>query len=414
DKVYKILVNLLSNAFKFTPDEGEIKVHLSIRSFMDDKDELVIQVMDTGIGIAPEVQEKIFERFYQSIDPEKENSGQGTGIGLHLCKEFVALHGGSVSVDSEPGKGSVFTVTLPVLKAEPNPEIVLSQDASFMKEASLPVNKNKEPSLSERDGSCAEYPTILVIDDNTDFRNFMVSTLQEEYNVLQAPEGGTGWEILLSEIPDLLICDVMMPGINGLELCKRIKTDMRTSHIPVILLTAKSAEESKLEGFEAGADDYICKPFNMDTLLLKIKRLMDLKAQMQKHIIQFSQNGIRLSDVNMNSLDEELIKKAVAYIEEYLSDPQLSVEKISREMGMSRVSFYKKTLAMTGKSPVELIRMIRIKKAGKILEKTRMRVSEVMIEVGINDVKLFRKYFKEEFGVLPSDYQGNKKEDAPD
>jgi len=408
DKVYKIMVNLLSNAFKFTPEGGEIKVNVSLSySTPSRSEELIIQVIDTGIGIKQEDQSRIFERFYQSIDLEKDNHSQGTGIGLHLCQEFVKLHGGKLTVESELGKGSVFTVSLPFNNKNLH-EISHAAASTTVEAAADALNRENIPVTDSVPGMKDGKPVLVVIDDNAGFRKFMTLSLQDEFSVYEAPDGESGWEIILKEMPDMIVCDVMMPGIDGFELCRKVKNDLRTSHIPVILLTAKSGEESKIAGLESGADDYIGKPFNMDMLILKIRHTLELRVQMQKRILQFSSSGIRLSDVKVNSLDEELIKKAVSYIEEHLSDPQLSVEKISREMGMSRVNFYKKTLSMTGKSPVELIRMIRIHKAGKLLENGHMRVSEVMLEVGINDIKLFRKYFKEEFGVLPSNYTGNK------
>lgn len=246
--------------------------------------------------------------------------------------------------------------------------------------------------------------TLLVVDDNADFLEFMRLSLSSAYSVLTAADGEDAWKLIPEELPDMVISDVMMPITDGITLCRRIKGDIRTSHIPVILLTAKSAKDSQLVGLEAGADDYISKPFNMEMLLLKVRHLIEMKKKMQKAFMQSSTMGIALTEVQASSMDEELMRKAIGYIEEQIANPELSVERLSREMGMSRVNFYKKCLSITGKTPVELIRTVRLKRAAQLLEKSQMRVNEVALECGFNDVKLFRKYFKDEFGRLPSDY----------
>ena len=407
DKVFKIVSNLLSNAFKFTPEGGEIAVTLSLQQGEEGKNSLLIQITDTGIGIEADKQDLIFNRFYQIPAEEGANPIIGTGIGLHLCREFVKLHNGTISVKSEPGKGSTFTVCLPVELPEIH-EIISSPDAEGNKE-----NEPEKPVLSA--GETAENtlpdnrPVLLIVDDNPDFREFMKLSLKDTYHILTAADGEQAWNSILEGLPDMVVSDVMMPITDGIVLCKRIKQDIRTSHIPVILLTAKSAEESKLTGLEAGADDYIGKPFNMDMLILKIQHLIEIKNRMQKQFMQAAQSGIQLADIPISSLDEQLMRKAISYIEEQIANPELSVERLSREMGMSRVNFYKKTSSITGKTPVELIRTIRMKRAAQLLEKSQMRINEVAFEVGFNDIKLFRKYFKDEFGVLPSDFMDTTK-----
>ena len=393
DKIFKIVSNLLSNAFKFTPGGGEITVHLKLNNKEDKSVDLLIQVADTGIGIDPDKYELIFNRFYQIPSEDKTNSTMGTGIGLHICREFVKLHNGTIDVESEPGKGSAFTVTLPVTLSEIE-EIISTPN----KTEPDPPEKVVENRSRESEN------TVLIVDDNYKFRDFMKLSLNDNYNILTASDGEDAWPVILNKLPDMVISDVMMPVMDGIELCKRIKQDIRTSHIPVILLTARSAEESKMIGLEAGADDYIGKPFNMDMLLLKIAHILKLRNRMQKQFMQSTRKGIQLTDMNISSLDEELMKKAILFIEKEIANPELSVEWLSREMGMSRVNFYKKTMSITGKTPVELIRAIRMKHAAVLLEKSQLRVNEVAFKVGINDSKLFRKYFKEEFGILPSDY----------
>ena len=411
DKVFKIVSNLLSNAFKFTPEGGEISVNLSMQQREDGKSLLLIQVSDTGIGIAEDKYDLIFNRFYQIPSEDKSGTVVGTGIGLHLCREFVKLHNGAISVRSEVGKGSTFTVSLPIELPEIQ-EIITSPDkpdtTGNVESGGVSEPENLSEQLQETGAAetlaVSDKPTLLIVDDNADFREFMKLSLSGAYRVFTADDGEQAWEVILEELPDMVVSDVMMPVTDGIVLCKRIKQDIRTSHIPVILLTAKSAEESKLTGLEAGADDYIGKPFNMDMLVLKIQHLVEMKKRLQKQFLQSSPTGIQVSDIPISSMDEQLMRKAIAYIEEQISNPELSVERLSREMGMSRVNFYKKTLSITGKTPVELIRAIRMKRAALLLEKSQMRINEVASEVGFNDIKLFRKYFKDEFGTLPSDY----------
>lgn len=401
DLLERVFFNLLSNAFKFTPEGGTISVTLSLRLEKEGENKLVIEVSDSGIGIPADKQGAIFDRFYQVSSPDKGNPVVGTGIGLHLCREFVRMHHGTITVKSEPGAGSTFTVTLPVIPLD-NQDIISAPEGIAEGDILPPVEEHAE--IADKDASPAGRPTLLVVDDNTDFREFMKLSLSGVYSVLTAADGEDAWKLIPEELPDMVISDVMMPITDGITLCRRIKGDIRTSHIPVILLTAKSAKDSQLVGLEAGADDYISKPFNMEMLLLKVRHLIEMKKKMQKAFMQSSTMGIALTEVQASSMDEELMRKAIAYIEEQIANPELSVERLSREMGMSRVNFYKKCLSITGKTPVELIRTVRLKRAAQLLEKSQMRVNEVALECGFNDVKLFRKYFKDEFGRLPSDY----------
>lgn len=242
----------------------------------------------------------------------------------------------------------------------------------------------------------------------------MLFCLKDTYNVVMQPNGEQAWEYILKAFPDIVITDIMMPIMDGITLCRLIKEDVRTSHIPVILLTAKTGQENEYTGLQAGADDYICKPFNIDTLSLKIKHIAEQKKQMHQKLMKSSHTSIQLADAPISSLDEELIKKAIAYIEQERSNPQFSVEQLSKQMCMSRTNFYKKSLSLTGKTPLELIRSVRLRYAAQLLEKTQMRINEIAMEIGMNDMKAFRKYFKEEFGVLPSEYDrhsDNKSDD---
>ena len=247
---------------------------------------------------------------------------------------------------------------------------------------------------------------IFVVEDDPNIRELVTYTLQSTGFDACGFENGSEFLKALSdgEKPELVLLDIMLPGEDGLEILKKLKNSSKTKDIPVIMVTAKGSEYDKVVGLDSGADDYISKPFNMEMLLLKVRHLIEMKKKMQKAFMQSSTMGIALTEVQASSMDEELMRKAIGYIEEQIANPELSVERLSREMGMSRVNFYKKCLSITGKTPVELIRTVRLKRAAQLLEKSQMRVNEVALECGFNDVKLFRKYFKDEFGRLPSDY----------
>ena len=246
---------------------------------------------------------------------------------------------------------------------------------------------------------------IFCVEDDDNIRELVIYTLETTGLEARGFADGTAFmEALAFDTPELVLLDIMLPGEDGLEILKKLKNSSKTKDIPVIMVTAKGSEYDKVVGLDSGADDYISKPFNMEMLLLKVRHLIEMKKKMQKAFMQSSTMGIALTEVQASSMDEELMRKAIAYIEEQIANPELSVERLSREMGMSRVNFYKKCLSITGKTPVELIRTVRLKRAAQLLEKSQMRVNEVALECGFNDVKLFRKYFKDEFGRLPSDY----------
>lgn len=398
DKLEKILFNLLSNAFKFTPENGEVSVCLDIKEEETSK-WLVIRVCDNGIGIAKDKQEKIFERFFQN-DLPKTVVNQGSGIGLSITKEFVRIHGGSVTVESEPEKGSCFTVSIPLT------EIVHEATGEGVQSSVL----LSEITVSESgfSGNPAERkPVLLLVEDNEDFRFYLKDNLKQTYAIAEARNGKEGLQRALSLLPDLIVSDIMMPELNGIELCKKLKNDQRTSHIPVILLTARTAEEQKMEGFESGANDYVTKPFNFEILQSRIRNLIAQREAFQKAFHKHIE--VKAGDIQITSLDEKLIQKAIKVVEENLSNPDFSVEEFSRDLGMSRVHLYKKLLALTGKSPIEFIRSIRLQRAAQLLEKSQLTVSEIAYQVGFNNPKYFSKYFKDEFKVLPSAYSATKK-----
>jgi signal transduction histidine kinase/ligand-binding sensor domain-containing protein/DNA-binding response OmpR family regulator len=400
DKVEKIIFNLLSNAFKFTPEKGKITVTLSHRS--DNMSTggngdpapawVMIGVADTGIGIPKEKQEKVFEQFFQDeTSPMLIN--QGTGIGLSLVSEFVKLHKGKITLESEVGKGSCFTVMLPVTLESVWPE-TLPVNAFTASENSAPV-----PGIvNDR----KDRQTVLIVEDNDDFLFYLKDNLKARYTILEASDGITGLRLVRDRTPDLVVSDIMMPGMDGIELCRAIKNDKHTSHIPVILLTARTSDAQRMEGFETGADEYITKPFSFEILESRIKNLIHQRETVRKSF----QKRFELtpSEIKITSLDEKLIQKALAVVENNMSNPGFSVDRLAKEIGMSRVHLYKKLTSLTGKSPIEFIRVIRLRRAARLLEKSQMSIAEIAYQVGFNNPKYFARYFREEYHMLPSEY----------
>lgn len=394
DKVGKIVMNLLSNAFKFTPEGGRVTV--MIEHVTGTPDILEIKIADTGIGISDVDKEHIFERFYQA-DHKGVEETTGNGIGLSLVRDFVTLHEGEVKVFDNIGTGSVFVIQFPVKHVE--------TQVQLPDETGIPVGDEEDKEMKEEAREETErknFPLLLIVDDNEDFRIFMRYSLELQYRVKLAVNGKEAWEMMQEELPDLVISDVMMPQMDGNELCRLIKQDKRTAHIPVILLTARQNTEAKLEGLQTGADDYVTKPFNMTILVLRIRKLIELSRY---HRVTQGMIDPAPSEIVITSLDEKLIEKAIKYVEDNMSRTELSVEELSRELGMSRVHLYKKLLQITGKTPIEFIRVIRLKRAAQLLRESQLHVSEVAFEVGFNNPKYFSRYFKDEFGVLPSVYQ---------
>ena len=367
DKVGKIVMNLLSNAFKFTPEGGRVTV--MIEHVAGTPDILEIKIADTGIGISDVDKEHIFERFYQAGHKGVEET-TGNGIGLSLVRDFVTLHEGEVKVFDNIGMGSVFVIQFPVKHVETQVQL---PEETGMSAGDEEDKEMKEEAREETE--CKNFPLLLIVDDNEDFRIFMRYSLELQYRVKLAVNGKEAWEMMQEELPDLVISDVMMPQMDGNELCRLIKQDKRTAHIPVILLTI---------------------------LVLRIRKLIELSRY---HRVTQGMIDPAPSEIVITSLDEKLIEKAIKYVEDNMSRTELSVEELSRELGMSRVHLYKKLLQITGKTPIEFIRVIRLKRAAQLLRESQLHVSEVAFEVGFNNPKYFSRYFKDEFGVLPSVYQ---------
>jgi signal transduction histidine kinase/ligand-binding sensor domain-containing protein/DNA-binding response OmpR family regulator len=401
DKLEKILFNLLSNAFKFTPEHGSVSVEVELQN-NDPEKWLRIRVRDTGIGIAADKLESIFERFFQTELP-RSLVNQGSGIGLSITREFVKIHGGTIAVESEVGKGSCFSVLLP-----------LQEVTHPVETDQVPVTEPENVQAVQYKGNRAEpakalshKPVLLLVEDNEDFRFYLKDNLKQEYQLLEARDGKEAWKKVQEELPDLIVSDVMMPEMNGIELCRRVKTDQRVSHIPVILLTARAAEEQKLEGFQTGADDYITKPFNFEILASRIQNLIQQREKFHRAFSK--QVDVKASELHITPLDEKFIQNAIKCVEDNVSKPEFSVEDLSRELGISRAHFYKKIVALTGKSPLEFIRTIRLQQAAQLLEKSQLTVAEVAYQVGFNNPKYFARYFKEAYHVLPSAYAAGKR-----
>ena len=409
EKISRIVFNLLSNALKYTPAGGEIFVSLK-----DEGANLRLDVKDTGKGISQDEADKIFERFFQA-----KGAASGTGIGLALVKSFVELHHGEARVESVPGKGSDFIVVIP--REQEGDSQVIHNDVDIVGNS---VNASASTGKNVVDESVLQYiddgdrsrgkvqqlvnentnrPTVLVIDDNTDIRQYERTLLQDEYIVLEAADGKEGLAVALKEVPDLVICDVMMPVMDGLELTERLKTNTVTSHIPVIMLTAKNLEEHRAEGYEHGADSYITKPFHSKVLLARIENLLR-QRQLLKNLYQGTKEAEKeISEAHLEDRDKQFLKQLQAIIQKNLSDSEFGVEDMGQQIGLSRVQLYRKVKAMTGSSVVDLLRKARLAKARRLLETRSMSVSEVAYEVGFSAPSYFTKCFKEEYGMLPGD-----------
>ena len=409
EKISRIVFNLLSNALKYTPAGGDIFVSLK-----DEGEKLRLDIRDTGKGIEKEEADKIFERFFQA-----KGAASGTGIGLALVKSFVELHHGEVWVESELGKGSDFIVEIPREQVDKSQVIHMDDkgvdnpvSTSYSKDKSV-VGESVLQYIDDGERKCGKVqqlvsentnkPTVLVIDDNNDIRQYEHTLLQDDYIVIEAVDGKEGLEIAKKEVPDLVICDVMMPVMDGLEFTEQLKTNTATSHIPVIMLTAKNLEEHRAEGYEHGADSYITKPFHSKVLLARIENLLK-QRKLLKHLYQGSKEAEQeIAESHLEDRDKQFLKQLHSIIQKNLSDSEFGVEDIGKQIGLSRVQLYRKVKAMTGSSVVDLLRKARLAKAKRLLESRSMSVSEVAYDVGFSAPSYFTKCFKDEFGMLPGD-----------
>jgi signal transduction histidine kinase/ligand-binding sensor domain-containing protein/DNA-binding response OmpR family regulator len=403
NKIEIAVTNIISNAFKYSSDGSEINCQISIEKDTDDhKIYCLIQVKDAGRGMPPEVLRKIFDLYYQ-VSVSESMRVSGSGIGLSLVKEVVQAHRGEVTVTSKVGEGSLFTIKLPV-KQSPRLSIVsVSRDATFRDSVddSQLLNENIAESYQE-----AEKPVLLVIEDTEELRNYLTQLLSAKYLVLGAATAEAGLKIAFQRIPDVIVSDVMLPEMDGFALCQQIKTNEKTSHIPVILLTAKIMPENELLGLKNGADDYIKKPFIPSILHARIGRQLEAR----KHLKEYYSRKVTLQPTNIEitSYDEKFLKKAMAFIEDNLLNSEFNNESLEKELGMSHSTLYRKLKALTGLSIHEFIRSIRLKRAAQLLESGSVSVSEAAYQTGFSEMKYFRSYFKSQFGCLPSEYLKTK------
>ena len=405
DKVAKIMNNLLSNALKFTGKGGKISVNLSL--VFDDSTEndplgnpeenrlIEITVKDTGIGISESNLEKIFTRFFQIGEGANQT---GTGIGLALTKELVKLHNGKLFVTSKPEKGSKFTVQLPYEDRN------LSESAEHVRAV---AQKGQEPAVPASEENLGDQivpgqKIMLLVDDNADVRYFVKSHFSASYQVLEAGNGIEGMDFALKTIPDIIISDVMMPDMDGFEFCRKIRKDERTSHIPILLLTALGSREHEIEGLSYGADDYITKPFDLVILQTKVENILSVRQSLkQKYTGEIL---LQPRNVILSSPDERFLQKAITVVEDNIDDPDLDIEKFASEIGVSRMQLYRKLNALTEMTVKEFVRSIRLKRAAQLLVQKKLNISEVAYAVGFRDLSHFRKCFKQEFGMSASEY----------
>ncbi len=409
DKLEKILMNLLGNAFKFTPSYGSINV--SLEQVGDENPMLRIKVADTGKGIDDKDKEFIFDSFYQANDSDNSQVQIGNGIGLSMVKEYVKLHQGTVRVTDNVEKGSVFIIDLPIVHSDhyakkEDEDEEYNDDWTEVAEEVTVTNETKKSEEEEYDDE-VEYtegedlPIALVVDDNPDMTEMLRFELEKDFDVVVAADGNEALERIKERTPSIILTDLMMPGMDGIELCRQLKSNPETVAIPLIIITAKHDLGVKIEGLTVGADDYITKPFNLDVLRLRMKKLVNLTDKgATRTLVDPEPESIKITP-----LDEKFIEKAVKYVSDNLDSPKLSVEDLSDHIGMSRVNLYKKIKQITGKTPIEFIRIIRLKRAAQLLRESQLNVSEIAYRTGFNSPKVFSKYFKEEFGILPSVYQ---------
>ncbi|GAB3331082.1 hypothetical protein GCM10027299_36570 [Larkinella ripae] len=399
DQLEKVVTNLLSNAFKFTPNGGSVTLSAQ-QITKNDKPYVQISVEDSGTGIAPEQVERVFERFYQGTT-SLVGDQPGTGIGLSLVKEVVQLHGGTIRIEQKTGPGARFVVELPYVESvETGAESALPKRASV---ESVPLLA--EPVLEEP-ATAAEgpdnRPTLLIVEDNDDLRMFIRNQLRKQYRILESENGARGLETAVENVPDLIVSDWMMPEMDGVELCRRIKTDERTSHIPVIMLTALATQDNKLTGLETGADDYLTKPFDSRELLVRVQNLIENRRQLRE---RFSRElRIEPTDIAVTSADEKFLKRVMTIVEDNLGNSEFGAEEFGREAGLSRMQLHRKLTALTGQSAGDFIRVMRLKRAAQLLGGQAATVSEIAYEVGFNSLSYFSKAFREQFGVLPTEY----------
>jgi len=393
DKLEQIIYNLLSNAFKFSEQDESVAFEASHAA-----GELRIQVSDTGIGIPSEKLPFIFDRFYQ-VDGSITKDKEGSGIGLSLTKDLVELMDGTITVSSEEGKGTFFTVQLPIEKIETHrhasPEVVENGRSVPM------IDTEKAKTFEWGKADNRNVPKILLVEDNEDMRQFIKAQLIEDYQVIEAKNGEQGLKIASTTIPDLIVSDLMMPKMDGIQLCNKLKTSVETSHIPVIMLTARAGIENKIEGLETGADDYLTKPFDAKELYARVKNLILQRQRLREHY-SAGQQKLDPEKVTVTSLDKKFLEQVLALLEKHHTDANYGVPQMQQDLAMSKTQLHRKLKALTNESPGELLRNFRLKRAAQLLSQKTDTVTQIAYQVGFNNLSYFAKCFKEQYGVAPS------------
>ena len=424
EKLEEIVTNVLSNAFKFTPRGGEVTVSATVPGEIPTEADsspqtsrsVQIDIKDTGIGIPPDKLDKVFDRFFQV---ERAGAGElgGTGIGLALAKELVELHGGCITVNSILGEGSVFMIELPLGRKHLSLDQIIEDEVGTTLEPGDYGSKEIETTDAEifpppvrLEDSANHRHLILIIDDNAAVRRYLRSILEQDYQIEEASHGEAGLAIALENLPDLILSDIMMPKIDGVEVCRRLKADERTSHIPVILLTARASNESKIQGLETGADDYITKPFEAEELRVRIRNLIEIRLKLREKYHQAFVSGA--PDQHLSSIDELFLKRVVGTIEKHLSEPGYETATLAYEVCMSRMNLNRKLHALTGHSTHDFIRTLRLYRAAQLLRQHTDNISQIAYGVGFSSVSHFAKAFHEQFGKAPSDFAGRPSKPA--
>lgn len=406
DKLEKISTNLLSNAFKFTPEGGEIEFSARYVHNKDSLRPLLLEfiVKDTGQGIPEKSLDKVFDRFYQ-VEESVKSEGSGTGIGLSLSRDLTRLMHGEINVRSELGKGSIFTVLFPLglLHLNESEYIIVDNIPEYPYDLeSIQFNSDDIAETENDIASENGKPVILIVEDNRDIREQLTDNLGNIYNIKEAVDGFSGLKVARELIPDLVLTDLMMPRMDGIELCQKLKSDELTSHIPIIILTAKTTLEDKLNGLRIGADDYVPKPFNMLELKARIANLIEQRKKLRE---RFSREvTLEPKDISITPLDEKFLNKAIAVVEEHMQDENLDLLIFGHEMNMTRSTLFRKLYALTGQSPTEFIRTIRLKRAASLLKKKFGNISQVSFEVGFNNLSYFNRSFKKLYGISPREF----------
>lgn len=411
EKIQHVVSNLLSNAIKFTPDGGKVTIRLTVidrpktighSGFSEStaSNFVEVTVADNGQGIPQKDLPYIFDRFYQ-VEHSNSHHTQGTGIGLALTKELVELLNGHISVESSPEKGSIFSIYLPISHTA-------KQTLDW---GSFPDPKPRTiPLQTLTNDESDDRPILLLVEDNVDVIRYLISCVADEYRVLTADNGKKGLNLAIGQIPDLIISDVMMPIMDGLELCRKIKSDTRTSHIPIILLTAKSDTNSRLEGISQGAEAYLAKPFNKAELLLRIRKLLELRSSLQLHYASLGSDAEKNPKIAIQPKEHAFVLRVRGIVESHISNSELDVETLCKEIGISHSQLHRKLIALIGCSTNIFIRRIRMTKAKELLSKTELTISEVAYEAGFNDPAYFTRQFRKSFDIPPTNWRKKYKE----